>query len=59
MRFCSYCTRPMYSSNYSVWIGNINFEIHRKCEEMILRTALLCKENPNFKKAKLQEVKII
>jgi len=31
MRKCIICKKPMYSSNYSVWIGKKNFDAHKKC----------------------------
>ena len=31
MRTCHYCKKPMYSSNYSVWIKDKNYPAHQKC----------------------------
>lgn len=33
MRYCANCKKPMFTSNNSIWIGHINFEVHKKCEE--------------------------
>jgi len=43
MRYCYYCKKKMYSSNYSIWIKKKNYDIHKKCKEELLHKLL--KEN--------------
>ena len=33
MRYCYYCKKEMYTSNYSIWIKNKNYDAHKKCKE--------------------------
>jgi hypothetical protein len=33
MRLCIYCNKPMFTSNYSIWVKRKNFDIHKKCIE--------------------------
>jgi len=31
MRYCYYCKKPMFTSNYSVWIKKKNYPAHKNC----------------------------
>lgn len=31
MRYCKFCNKPMYTSNYSIWIQGKNYNAHKKC----------------------------
>ena len=31
MRYCYYCKKPMYTSNFSVWVKGKNYDAHSKC----------------------------
>ena len=33
MRYCVNCKKPMYTSNNSIWIKDVNYEVHKECEE--------------------------
>ena len=33
MRYCWICKKPMYSSNESIWIDGMNYDVHKKCKE--------------------------
>lgn len=39
-RLCIYCNKPMYTSNYSIWINEKNYDIHAKCEKEVMRDGL-------------------
>jgi len=34
MRYCIFCKKPMYTSNFSVWINGKNYDAHKKCAEI-------------------------
>lgn len=33
MRYCYYCKKPMYTSNYNIWIKGRNYNVHKKCQD--------------------------
>jgi len=47
MRYCAYCTKAMFTSNHSIWIGKVNFEVHKECENKFIRYYKKLKEKEN------------
>ena len=33
MRYCIFCKKPMFTSNFSIWIKGKNYDAHKKCAE--------------------------
>lgn len=31
MRYCKLCKKPMFTSNFSLWIKGKNYDVHKKC----------------------------
>ena len=34
-RICCLCKKPMCSSNHSIWMDKINYDIHKKCKDKL------------------------
>lgn len=35
MKYCKLCKKPMYTSNYSIWLGDTNYPCHKDCVKKI------------------------
>ena len=43
MKYCKLCGKPMYTSNYSLWIRGKNYPAHKKCIQDDLKNMSLAK----------------
>ena len=43
MKYCKLCGKPMYTSNYSLWIRGKNYPAHKKCIQKDLKDMSLAK----------------
>jgi len=43
MKYCKLCGKPMYTSNYSLWIRGKNYPAHKKCIKNDLKNMSLAK----------------
>jgi len=35
MRHCFICRKPMYTSSESVWINEVNYDVHKRCKKLV------------------------